>query len=518
METESGKMPKSRLNWLMAALLLSIFLTQLDQTIVSIALPTIVAKLNGFDQMSWVFTVYMLASTVVMPIAGKLSDIYGRKQFYLFGLVLFVAGSALCGMAGSMMQLVLFRGIQGIGAGFLTPVTFILVVSITPRERMGIYNTLYLSVFALSSVVGPSLGALITEYFDWRWNFYINLPLGLFIFLIANKLLVKSTVGEQRPSIDVAGALLLAGVTLSILLGLKMGGVDYAWFSWQIVGLLVLGAALLAIFLIVETRVKEPILPLALLRSKVISGTLAATFLQGIMMFGALLYIPLFVQGSLGGDVGDAGNALTPLMLAVMVGASVGTLLIKRMSWRSNILLSMILTGTGLAAMIAMPLDVNVWLMRLIMVLIGMGIGIMMMVGQLAVSMSAEERFKGVATSTVGFTRSVGGVFGTAVLSAIINNRLASKIAEQADKLNLSTDGVQELADPRALLNADSRLPSATTAVLREVFGDAVQYGFWFLLAAAAVGVVAAVWTGSERYHSELEGKQAKVETKPHMM
>lgn len=504
---------------MMAALLVCIFLTQLDQTIVSTALPTIVARLDGFEQMSWVFTVYMLASTVIMPIAGKLSDIYGRKAFFMLGLALFMLGSALCGMAGSMLQLVLFRGIQGIGAGFLLPVTFTLVFSIMPRERAGIYQTLYMSVFALSSVVGPALGAIITEHLNWRFNFYINLPFGVVIFFTMNKLLATARVERQeRPSVDVVGALLLASSTLSILLGLKMGGVDYAWSSWRIIGLLTLGVVSAAAFLFVQTRAKEPILPLELFRSKVISGTLMATFIQGIMMYGALVYIPLFVQGSLGGDVGDSGGALTPLMFCVMLGASFSNVLIKRWSWRFSIALSMLFTGAGLLMVIFLPDDVNPWMMKFIMAMIGIGIGILMMVGQMAVSMSADERIKGVATSTVGFSRSIGGVFGTAVLASIINSRLSSLLQSEAKALNLSADGIEQLADPQAVLQADSGLPAETVAILREALGEAVQFGFWFLVAAAAIGLAAAMWTGSARYNPALYADKKPEAASPTMI
>ncbi|MFF2091516.1 MFS transporter [Paenibacillus sp. NPDC058174] len=503
MTTESDKLSKSRLNWMMGALLVTIFLTQLDQTIVSTALPTIVSKLQGFEHMSWVFTVYMLASTVMMPIAGKLSDLYGRKIFFMLGLLLFMGGSALCGVAGSMLQLVLYRGIQGIGAGFLLPVTFTLVFSIMPKERAGIYQTLYMGVFALSSVVGPALGAVITAFLDWRWIFFINLPFGIAIFFVMNRLLsgVKPNAGV-KPSVDWAGAALLSVSTLALLLGLKMGGEEYGWQSVRVISLLALGAAAAVCFTVVQLRAKEPILPFELFRSKVISGTLMATFVQGIMMYGALVYIPLFVQGSLGGDVGDSGGALTPLMFCVMIGATFSSSLIKRWSWRFNIALSMLFTGAGLLMVIYMPYDVNPWLMRLIMALIGIGIGIMMMVGQMAVSMSADEQIKGVATSTVGFSRSIGGVFGTAVLTSIVNSRLSALLMEKAGQLELSPDGVERLADPQALLQADSGLPAETLQLLRATLGESVQFGFWFLVAAAVLGIAAAVWMGSARFEA----------------
>lgn len=314
----------------MSALLVSIFLTQVDQTIVSTALPTIVSELNGLEHMSWVFTIYMLCSTVMMPIAGKLSDIFGRKGFYMFGLAVFLLGSALCGFAGSMTELIVYRGIQGLGAGFIIPITFTLVFTIMPKEKAGKHQAFFMSVFALSSIVGPSLGAVITQALDWRWNFYINLPIGLYIFIVLNRTLKERSAVGARPSVDVKGAVLLATTTLSILLALKMGGEQFSWLSVPVVGLLLLGAAGLALFIRVEKRVREPILPLQLFRIRTVSGTLAATFLQGAILYGALLFIPLFVQGSMGGDVGDAGNTLTPMMFSMMLGATMSNFLLKR--------------------------------------------------------------------------------------------------------------------------------------------------------------------------------------------
>ncbi|MCD9024684.1 MDR family MFS transporter [Cohnella silvisoli] len=495
---------KSQLNWIMSALLVSIFLTQVDQTIVSTALPTIVSELNGLQQMSWVFTVYMLASTVMMPIAGKLSDIFGRKSFYMLGLSLFMSGSILCGLADSMTQLILFRGIQGLGAGFIIPITFTLVFTIMPKEKAGKYQAFYMSVFALSSVVGPSLGALITEHLDWRWNFYINLPVGLYIFIVLNRCLRdKQRAAEGRPSVDVKGALLLALTTLSILLALKMGGEQFAWLSVPIIGLILLGAIGLTLFLVVEMRVKEPILPPALFRSKVISATLTATFLQGMIMYGALLYIPLFVQGSMGGDVGDAGNTLTPMMFSIMIGATLSNFLLKRWTYRSGIIASMSMAGLGMLGMTYMPLDVHFWIMALVMLLIGIGIGILMPLAQMAVTYSAEDRFKGIATSTVGFSRSVGGVFGSAVLAAIVNNRLSSAVQEHAAEFNLSGEELASLADPRQLLSVDSSLSDAAARLLRQALGNSLQLGFWFLVIVAGLGIVAALWTGKARFETD---------------
>ncbi|MFE4714296.1 MFS transporter [Paenibacillus sp. NPDC056722] len=493
MQMKAALPGKSRLNWTMAGLFVSIFLTQLDQTIVSTALPTIVKELHGLPLMSWVFTIYMLTSTMMMPIAGKLSDLYGRKRFYMLGLVVFILGSALCGIAQSMPQLIFYRAVQGLGAGFLIPVTYTLVFTNMPKERAGIYQTLYMGVFAVSSVSGPALGAWITEHLDWRYNFYMNIPLGILVFVAMGRLLPVTPKSDVKPSVDKSGALLLAVSTFSILLGLKLGGEGEGWMSWQVAGLLGLGLICLVAFLRVEVVSPEPILPLVMFRNRAIGGTLAATFLQGAIMYGSLIYIPLFVQGSLGGDASDTGGVLTPFMFSVMVGAAVSSSLIKWWSWRVCIFVAMLISAGGLLGMTAASLNIGAWHIRFLMILIGVGVGIMMTVGQMAVTFSADERIKGVATSSVGFFRSVGGVFGTAVMAAVINMRLVRELPAGA-----AGEGSADQQIQRLLEGASANGQSA--AATKEALAAAVHAGFWFLAAAATLGLVAAWWTGRSRF------------------
>jgi hypothetical protein len=243
----------------------------------------------------------------------------------------------------------------------------------------------------------------------------------------------------------------------------------------------------------VELRVKEPILPLQLFRSKVISGTLAATFLQGAILYGALLFIPLFVQGSLGGDVGDAGNTLTPMMFSMMLGATLSNFLLKRWTYRAGMVASMTLAGAGMLGMADMPLEVELWVM-------GIGIGILMPLSQMAVTYGAEERFKGVATSTVGFSRSVGGVFGSAVLAAIVNGKLASTVRQHASELSAGGSDPSALTNPQQLLGSGAGLSDSAAALLRQALGESVQLGFWFLAVAAALGIAAALCSGNARF------------------
>ncbi|PWV99385.1 EmrB/QacA subfamily drug resistance transporter [Paenibacillus cellulosilyticus] len=464
---------KKRLYWTLSALLVGLFLSSLDQTIVSTALPTIVQHIGGLEHISWVFTAYMLTSTSVMPIAGKLSDMYGRKRFYMIGLLLFLVGSLLCGISQTMTQLILFRGLQGIGGGMMAANTFALLFSMMPMGKVARIQSLFMSVLAMSSILGPSIGAFITSQWDWRWNFFINAPIGIIAILIIG-IAMKDKEPEEntkRLKVDYSGAMLLVTTTVSILLALKMGGADYAWRSWPIIGLFVLGAAALIAFLLVERRASEPILPLDMFTNRTVAGTAGVTFIQGSMMFGALLYTPLFVQGGLGGNVADAGNAMTPMMAAVMAGATLSSFMIRRFTWRSCALLSMLLAGAGLYIMTNLPLETSKWTIRGDMALIGIGLGIMMPIAQMAITSAVDPRYRGVANSTVTFTRNIGGVFGSALMAVIVNHQLNTSI-EESDQIRLAS---------------------------------AIHLGFWFLVSAAIIGVIIASLMGHARYVNKRE-------------
>lgn len=494
-------MSSIRLYWTLGALLVGLFLSSLDQTIVSTALPTIVRKLGGIEHISWVFTVYMLTSTSIMPVVGKLSDMYGRKRFYLTGLLVFLIGSALCGASQTMTQLIVFRGVQGIGGGMLMANTFTLLFTLMPMDKAGRFQAMYMGVLGLSSVLGPTIGAFITSHWDWRWIFYINVPLGLIALVIIGFAMAEPKRSKTvRLRIDYEGAVLLVVTTVSILLALKMGGVNYAWGSWQIVGLFALGAAALVAFLLVEKRAAEPIVPLGMFRNRTVAGTAAVTFVQGAVLYGALLYIPLFVQGGLGGDVADAGNALTPMMLSVMIGASVSSALMRFLTWRASSLLAMLVAGSGLYVVTGLPLDAGRWTIRLDMALIGVGIGILMPIAQMAISTSVDERYQGVANSSVTFFRNVGGVLGPAVMAAIVNRHMTSAIEIGAKQLGLPQDRLSVLANPQVLLQAEGRVPPAVLTMMKGALVDAIHLGFWFLVAAAVVGLAVASFMGSARF------------------
>jgi hypothetical protein len=278
-----------------------------------------------------------------------------------------------------------------------------------------------------------------------------------------------------------------------------------------------LGTVSIISFFITEMIVKEPILPLGLFRNRIIATSSLVTFIQGVIMFSALLYIPLFVQGGLGGDVADAGNALTPMMFSIMIGASISSFTMTRLSWRINMLASMIVAGAGLFFMTSMPLDANPWVMRIDMVVIGAGIGILMPISQTAVTVSAEERYRGIATSTVAFFRSIGGVFGTAIMATLINRHMETAIQTEAPKLGVPADKLSMFTDPQVLLRAGDQIQGQVLTMLKNALGNSIHLGFWFLVGATSIGLLSACFAGSTRfdpvaYKAERVAKQGSTE------
>ncbi|GAC1454730.1 MAG: MDR family MFS transporter [Ktedonobacterales bacterium] len=421
----------------LTALMLTLLLAALDQTIVSTALPTIVRELNGLDRITWVVTAYLLTSTTMVPIVGKLSDQFGRKWFVITGVVIFLVGSALSGAANSMNQLIFFRGLQGIGAGMLQAMIFTLIGDIfTPVERAR-WQGLFTGVFALASVVGPTLGGWITDNSTWRWIFYVNLPIGVvalaaLVFWLPANISLRSTrfrgwAAVRR--IDFAGALTAAAATTCLLLGLTWGGQDYPWSSPQVIGTLVAAGALYLAFAFVERHAVEPILPLDMFRNQVFAAGSVLALGVGAALFAVIFYLPLFIQGVLGQSATNSGAAITPLTVTMAIGAVAGGFTVARVGryqWLA-ILGSIVLVG-GIYLLAQMGVHTNILTVTRNMIVVGVGLGMLQPVLTLAVQNAIPRTRLGVGTGAVTYLRSLGSTLGLAVIGAVESNTGAQQL------------------------------------------------------------------------------------------
>jgi EmrB/QacA subfamily drug resistance transporter len=410
----------------MFGVLMVMLLGSLDQTIVATALPHVIADLHGFNQYTWVSTAYLLTSTVTVPIYGKLSDLFGRKPIFLFGIVLFLVGSALSGASQSMTQLIAFRAFQGLGTGALTPIAIAVVGDLfTPRER-GKWQGVTGAVFGLSAIIGPTLGGWITQYSSWRWIFYVNLPVGLLALLVLIFLMPTLRRKAQKVSIDYIGAALLVAGTVPLLLGFTFAGSQYAWLSPQIIGLLggslVMGVAFVIYEAWLERRDGQPIIAPSLFKNSIFAVSTLVTFIFGMALFGAVFFIPLYVQGVVGSSATNSGLVLTPLTLTLVVSSIVSGQLVSRLGkykWLASI--GMLVSVGG--ALLLLRLDVNSDNTDVLLALLvfGLGMGFGMSLYTLIVQNAIPNKI-GQATAALTFFRSIGGTIALAAMGSVLNS------------------------------------------------------------------------------------------------
>jgi len=470
-----------------AALMLGMFLASLDQTIVSTALPTIVGELGGLDHLSWVVTAYLLASTVSTPLYGKLGDMLGRKPVFIAAIVIFLVGSMLSGLSQTMLQLILFRALQGLGAGGLIVGAQAILADIIPPRRRGRYMGLMGAVFAVSSVAGPLLGGFLVDNLSWRWVFYVNMPIGaLALVIVITRLHLH--VPHSRHRIDYLGAGLLTGGVGALILATTWGGTQYPWGSAEIVGLAVAGVVLLAGFVWQESRAAEPIIPLRLFHSGTFRLSTSMAFMVGMAMFGAIIYLPLFLQLVYGASPTSSGLRMIPLMAGLLVAAILSGRAITRYG-RYKIYP---VTGTavlvlGMYLLSRLTPESDAWVASIYMAVVGIGLGLVMQVLVLILQNDARPEDMGVVTSTATFFRSVGGSFGVALFGTIFASRLAAELQR------LPADVVAKLGDVGNIDPARAKqLPPEVHADLLQVFSNALHGVFLWGMAIAIVPAVLA--------------------------
>ncbi|MFG2099506.1 MDR family MFS transporter [Micromonospora echinaurantiaca] len=485
---------------LMLGLMTGMLLAALDQTIVGTALPTIVGELGGINHYSWVVTAYLLASTASTPLYGKMADLFGRRPVFLFSIGTFLVGSLLAGLSQDMTQLIVTRGIQGLGAGGLMTLAFTIISDVVPPRERGRYQGLFGAVFGISSVAGPLVGGYFAET-DWRWIFYINVPLAILAILVCSRVMRLVPFTRREHAIDWLGAgLLVAGVSC-LLLALSWGGNEYAWGSGVIIGLLVAGAVLGVLFVLQEARVAEPILPLRLFRSRTFALANSAGFVLGLVMFGSIIFIPLYLQIVKGASPTRSGLLMLPMMAGIIVtsvltGRAMSR--IGRYKWFPVVGSAVLLVGMLLFTQL--HVGTSLWLAFGFMVVIGVGLGLCMQSLILAVQNAVSMRDLGAGTSAATFFRSLGGAFGVAILGAVLSARLTSGLADRLpaaiaqlpppEQAAVAASGGADISvnDPATIM----ALPAPVRAAVQTAFVESLDRVF---LTAGVIAILAVLVT-----------------------
>jgi EmrB/QacA subfamily drug resistance transporter len=529
-ERSAGGMSRRELYTLFGALMLTMLLASLDQTIVGTALPTIVGDLNGMGNYTWVVTAYLIATTASVPLYGKLSDLYGRRPVILTAIVIFLVASALAGLSQNMLQLILFRGLQGLGGGGLITLAFTVVSDVvSPRER-GRYQGFFGAVFGVSSVAGPVLGGWLAEV-DWRWIFYINLPLGFAAMIAVNQILRRHRFPTRQRKIDWLGAGCLVPAVVCLLLAVTWGGDEYAWGSGVVLGLFGAAAALAAAFLVVETRADEPILPLRMFKQGTFALAAVIALIFGVGMFSGIVYVPLFFQMVRGYSPTESGLLMIPMMAGmVLTSVSSGFVISKigRYKW-FLVAGSLVITG-GLALFTQLHVDTPLWLSSLYLLVLGIGMGMFMQPLVLAMQNIVKVEDLGAGTSTNNFSRSLGGAIGTAVLGAVmtskLNDELTADLPGAVAQLSPEQAAAFDQTDLSAVMESPTvvaHLPEPVRIVVRQAFTDGLDLVFLVAAAIAAVTIVLALFMpnlelrGAEprRIDPEAEAAEIRAETAP---
>jgi EmrB/QacA subfamily drug resistance transporter len=492
---------------IMLSIMSAMLFAALNQTIVGTSLPKIIADLGGIEYYSWVFTIFMLTSSITAILVGKLSDIYGRKPFILLGIGVFTAGSLLCGISGSILELILYRGVQGFGGGMIMSTAFTAVGDLFPPRERGKWQGIMSSVFGLASVFGPTLGGYIVDHFHWHWVFWIFLPFGLVAFA-AIYFLFPSVQRKEKESIDYTGSLLLTLTMVPLLLSFTWAGNQYDWASPEIIGLFAVTIVAFFLFVLTEKRVSSPVLPLDMFKNQVFTVSNIIGFFLGAGMFGSIMYMPFFIQGVMGTSATKSGFVMMPLTLAMVAGSTIsGQIITKTGKYKKLAMLGLFIMVSGMTSMHFMDTQTTNTTAIFNMILVGSGLGIAFPIFTLTVQNAIEHKYLGVATSSVQLFRQLGGTIGVSIMGSVMNNSLADHFNKESQKLVASSPSVtpemgeqiKELANPQVLLNQEaviekfSALPPESLNVIKQVLGilrESLSYALngVFLTGAIVIG------------------------------
>ncbi|NNU92463.1 DHA2 family efflux MFS transporter permease subunit [Geobacillus sp. NFOSA3] len=494
---------------LITGLMIAMLFGALEGTVVGTAMPRIVGELGGLSLMIWLTTAYMLTSTTIVPIAGKLADLLGRRVVYVTGLVIFMVGSALCGMANNMTELIIYRGLQGIGGGIMMPMAMIVIGDVfTGKERakwQGVFGGLY----GLASVIGPQVGGFIVDHLNWRWVFYINLPVGILatIFIVMGLSKYKA---EGPVKFDLAGMFTMVVGVVSLLLALTFGGDKYEWTSWQIMALFASALVFLTLFVFIEMKAEEPILPMHLFKHRTFTVLNGIGFLMSIGMFGAIMFVPFFMQGVVGVSATQSGTIMTPMMITMIIGSVIGGRIVYKIGVKPQLMIGMAIMAAGFSLLSTMDVDTSEWTATLYMIILGLGMGLVMPLLTLALQESFPKSELGVVTSSSQFFRAIGGTFGMTILGAIMNHRssqlLDDRLMPMLQSLPAQAKGMVDrfahmihddpqglysiLLSPEALEKIPPQMREAFVPILKQSLVDSLHSVFLFGLIFVIGGTV----------------------------
>ena len=415
---------------LLIGLIIAMFFSALDGTIVGTAMPKIVGDLGGLSLMTWLTTAYLLTSTTVVPIAGKLADLLGRKSVYIAGLVIFMAASALCGIANNMTELIIYRGIQGIGGGVMMPMAMIVIGDMFTGKERAKFQGVFGGIYGLASVIGPQIGGWIVDSLNWKWVFYINLPVGILATIFIS-LGLKGRKNTGPINFDIAGMVTMIIGVVSLLLALSLGGVKYDWNSWQVIGLFALALVGIVSFIIVENKAKEPILPMHFFKNRTFVTLNLVGFFMTIGMFGAIMFVPFFMQGIVGISATASGTIMTPMMVTMIITSIIGGQLVYKIGIKPQIMSGMFVMAVGLFFLTTLDMDSSKLIATTYMGVIGLGLGLVMPTITLALQETFDKTELGVVTSSSQFFRSIGGTFGATVLGAVMNSKSGTLLTDK---------------------------------------------------------------------------------------
>lgn len=480
-----GRVPVAKTNRtaVVVAVMMANFLAAIDVSIVGTAMPTIIGELGGLPLMSWVFSAFLLASTVTVPIYGKLSDLYGRKIIFMLGSIVIIIGSVLCGLADTMVELIIYRTIQGLGAGGIMAVAQTILGDIFSAEERGKIQGWFSGVWGVSAVVGPLLGGLMVSYLDWPWVFYINVPIALLTILILGFALHED-IERKKHKIDYLGSITLTVSMTLLLFALLTGGNQYAWVSPQILGLFVVAAVVFVWFLFNERKAAEPMLPLDLFRSPLIAVASSANFLLGAVLMGITSYMPSYAQGVLGGTATEAGLLLTPISIGWPIASIIGGPRMVKWGYRRTALIGASLVGISSVLLIFVSPAISYWYAMAVLLVLGMGMGLTTLAFVVSVQSAVTWNRRGIATASLQFIRSLGSSVGVAVMGAVMNARILDMLKGDPD-IQAPLEATNSLLDPekRAMLE-----PSIVER-LSDAFASGLHYAF-LLVAVFGIGAL----------------------------